>query len=202
MPSTDLLIMRHRVKRRTMGKELRQMSKSLLDDNVTGEVSIVSIIEPTQPTSSLGTGHIFEGADTEDICSPNSIVKYINIRFESGLRDVAPSAPGFVEYGIVVQDEQAGLPTVPGDVTSSIGATPLGTILRNKFRGKCIWNGSFAVSRELPRVVDIALKMPNVYCKNKRGRFVMLYKSFRTNDVSDTTTDCRSWLSFQFNCYI
>ncbi len=193
--------MRHRVKRMTMGKESRQMSRSLLDDNVTGNVSIISIVEPTVVSTTAGTGHTFEGADTKMVCSPNSLVKYLNIRLQSAIRDVAPQAPGFVEYGVVVFDEATTTPTVPASVSSAIGTTWLGTILRNLYRGKCLWNGAFAVSREIPAVADIAIKIPKVYCKNKRGKYIMLFKAFRTADVSDSTSDCRTFYSHQYNCW-
>ncbi len=185
-----------------MGKESRQMSRSLLDDNVTGAVSIIVIINPTDDVSTSSTGHVFEGADTNKFCSPNSVVKYVNIRLQSGLRDVAPEAPGFVEYAVVLFDEQKTIPVVDSTITSGIGATPLGTLCRGLYRGKCIWNGSYAVSREIPRCIDISIKIPNKYCKNKRGQYLMLLKSFRTNDVSDTTSDCRTWYSHMYNCYI
>ncbi len=178
------------------------MTRSLLQDNIVDEITVHQIIEPTVTSSTSGGGDVFASADTEKICSPNSIVKYVNIRLQSTLRDVAPRAPGWLEYAIVVHDEQTAAPVVLASMTSAIGTQTLASIMRNLFRGKCIWNGAFAISKELPRAVDIALKLPDVYCKNKRGKFLTLYKVFRSGDVSDTTTDCRTWITTQFNCYI
>ena len=68
------------------------MTKTILTDDVAGSASIHHIVRPTVNVSTAGTSDVFDLADTEVFCSPNSIVKYINIRFESGLRDVAADA--------------------------------------------------------------------------------------------------------------
>jgi len=178
------------------------MSRTLLQDNVVDEVTILNIVEPTAVCGAAGTSHIFEGADTEDTCSPNSIVKYLNIRLQSGLRDIAPRAPGFLEYAVVVFEEMTAVPTVAGAITAAIGTQTLGNLCKNFYRGNCLWDGAIAISKELPRVLDLKIKLPDKFCKNMRGRYISLFKNFRSNDVSDTTTDCRTWYSHMYKCYV
>ncbi len=192
---------RKRVVRRTMGKEPRLMSKTLLDDNVANTASIIKIMGPTQFTSVTGTGDVFENADTKELCAANSIIKYINIRLESGVRDVAPQAPGFVEYAIVFFEKQQAEPTLDAGITANLGTQTLGDLCRNLYRGDCIWEDAFRVSRELPEVANIKIKLPNKCMKTERGKYLMFLKAFRTNDVSDTTSDCRSWYSHNYKVY-
>ncbi len=185
-----------------MGKDARIMARSLIDDNTPGSVSIIFIAEPTAVNSVTGTVDIFENADTQKICSPNSVIKYVNLRFQSGIRDVAPSSPGFVEYGIVALEEQTAAPTVPGAITAAMGTQTLGEALRNFYRGNCIWQGSFRVSKELPEVLDLKIKLPPKFCANKRGKFLVLFKTFKTLNVADTTTTARTFYSHDYKCYI
>lgn len=177
------------------------MTRTLLDDNVNSEVSIIDVVKPTLAASSVGTGDVWENADTVNICAAQSIVKYINIRLESGVRDVSPAAPGFVEYAIVVFEENESGPTVNAAITAAMGTRTLGDVCKQLYRGNCIWDGAFAVSREIPRVMDIKIKLPPKFCANKIGKWIVLLKTFRTNDVSDTTSDCRTWYSHMYKVY-
>ncbi len=192
---------RKRVARRTMGKEARMMSKTLLDDNLTLAASIIKIMGPTQFVSAAGTADVFENADTKDLCSANSVIKYINIRLQSGIRDIAPSAPGFVEYAIVLFQKEEAEPTLNAAITANLGTQTLGDLCRNLYRGDCIWEDSFPVSRENPAVANIKVKLPDKCVKTERGKYLMLLKAFRTQDVSDTTSDCRTWYSHNYKVY-
>ncbi len=183
-----------------MGKEPVTMSRTLLQDNVVDEVTIYEIIAPTVNAGTSGTGDT-QAVDTVKKCPPNAVVKYINLRLQSGIRDIAPQAPGFLEYAIVMFEEQGAVPTVPSSMTSAIGTSTLGNICKNLYRGNCIWDGAYRVSRELPEVLDLKIKLPLKGCKMKRGYYLCLFKNFRTNDVSDTTTDCRTWVSHMYKRY-
>ena len=116
-------------------------------------------VEPTSNVGAFGTSEVFTGADTQKVCSPNSVIKYINFRLESGIRDVAPAAPGFVEYAIVVLEEQSAAPTLDASITAQIGTKTLGTICKNLYRGNCLWEGAFALSREIPGVLDLKMQI-------------------------------------------
>ncbi len=134
--------------RKTIGRSGRQLGRTLLDDNVTLTMSQVVIIEPAEGVSGTGTVKVAD-ADYAKIVDSQAIVKYVNVRFESGVRDVAPSAPGFVEYAFVIFDEQSGTPATPSAISSALGTNTLGQLCHTYFRGKCIWEGAFRVSREL-----------------------------------------------------
>jgi len=192
---------RKRIVRKTMGKEARTMSRTLLDDNTANTGSIITVVEASAVASTTGTVDVFKTSDTQKIVGPSAVIKYINIRLESGIRDVAPMAPGFVEYALVIFDEQDAVPTFDSGISSALGTNTLGELCKNRYRGNCIWEGAFALSREIPAVLDLKVKLPKFCCSQKRGRYIMLLKAFRTNDVSDSTSDCRTWYSHNYKCY-
>ncbi len=179
------------------------MSKSKILDINAGSIAFEQIVEPTAFTSAtLGTQDIFENADLEKICSPNSVIKYINVRFETGLRDTAPAAPGFIEYAMVVLEEQAGAYIIPAGITAGFSTKTIGDMARQQYRGNCIWNGSFPVSREIPMVYDMKIKIPDKFCKNKVGKAIILLIGHHGLNVADVTTDARTFFSHQYKCYI
>jgi len=178
------------------------MSKSGIDDNTAGTASIVNVITPTIFAGGTGLGDVFENADTADKCAPNSIVKYVNIRLQTAIRDVAPEAPSFQEYALVVFEELQGAPTVDAIIVAGLGTQTLGDLCVNLYRGNCIWNGAYAVSREVPGVLDLKIRIPDKFCKQKRGMYLSLLKAVHTADVTDTTTDVRTFFSFQFKTYV
>ncbi len=193
---------RRRIVRRTLGKEPRMMSRTLITDDITGTASLIEIVSPTINAGGVGTGDVLENADTAKIVSPNSIIKYINIRFQSGLRDVAPRSPGFVEYAVVIFEEQQSLPTLDAIITAGMGTQTVGDLCTNLYRGNCIWQGAFAISEQVPGVLDLKIKIPNKWCKMKRGMYIMLVKGAHTVDVSDVTTDFRTFLQVNYKCYL
>ncbi len=191
-----------RITRRTIGRSARQLGRTLLTDSVTLDPAVAIII--VEPSENVGTGATVQpdtNADFQKVVATQTLVKYVNIRFQSGLRDVAPSAPGFTEYAIILFDEQTAAPIVPASINTALGTNTLGQLCHTYFRGKCIWEGAFRVSRELPEVVDVKIKIPDKWCLWKRGQYLMCFKAFRTNDVSDTTSDCRTWFSTNFKAY-
>ncbi len=178
------------------------MTRALLDDNVTGTASIIEVVSPTVNASTGGAADVLENADTEKICSPNSVIKYINIRLSSGVRDISPSAPGFQQYAIVVFEEQKTIPVLDAGITSGLGTQTLGRLCKNLYRGNCIWENAFPISVQQPWVENIKLKIPAKFCANKIGKYIMLIKSFQTNNVSDTTSDARTWYQHMYKCYL
>ncbi len=188
--------------RRTLGKEPRRMSSSLIDDNTAGTASIIIIAQPVLDQASVGTGDVYGTADSRDRCAPNALIKYLNIRLESGVRDVSPAAPGFIEYAVVVFENSDIVPIVDARITAGLGTQTLGDLCVNLFKGHCLWNGAFAVSKEIPGVADIKIKIPNKWCKCKNGMFFMLIKASHTLNVADTTTDFRTFYSHQYKLYV
>lgn len=185
-----------------MGKEPRIMSRSKLVDIDAGSLILEKIIESTGLAGTGGGGHVLEGADTKSVVSPNSCVKYVNILFETGLRDTAPAAPGFLEYAVVFRSELETTFTIPSSLTSGFGTLTVGDMCRNLYRGDCIWYGSFPVSREIPQVVPLKIKLPDKACKYKRGSSLWLILGHHGLNVADTTTDMRTFLTIGYKTYL
>ncbi len=195
------MLMRHRIKRRTLGKEPRRMAKSLIQNINTNAVKVHPIIRPTVVATTSGTEDVLENADTADLCSPNAIVKYVNLRMECGIRDVAPENAGWIEYAVVQFEEQTTDPLVPAAI-NSITTQTMGELCINLFRGKCLWNGAIGISNELPISADIQIKLPDRYCKQKIGSFLSLFMAFRSSDAAETTTSVRMISSHQYKTYL
>ncbi len=170
-------------------------------------VGILPVIQPTVVVSATGTSDVFENADTKNQVSANAVVKYVNLRDQFAIRntDSAPTTdeqPGWVEYAVVVFTEQGTIPTVESAITSNIGTQTLGDLCINLYRGKCLWNGAMRISREVPEVLDLKIKIPNKYCKMQRGSYLMVLHYFRSVSATDTATSVRQIHSHQYKVYI
>ncbi len=196
-----MYLMRHRVKRQTMGKEPRIMSRSVLQDINAGSLAFQPIIESFTTASAAGAGLAFAQADTASEIAPNTIVKYVNIKFETGLRDTAPAAPGFMEYAVIFIDKATSAYSIPGAFTSAFSTQTVGDIARNFYRGDCIWYDSFPISREIPQVVTCKIKLPDKACKYRRGSTLVLIMGHHGLNVADTTTDARTFLTLGYKAY-
>ncbi len=192
-----------RIVRRTQGKDPRVMCASLITSSKDGGINLHTVVEPTITSGSLGTGHVFEGADFKTECSPNSLIKYFNLRLECAIKsEEAEFRPGWIEYGLIQYENEAATPTVPAGVTSNFGTQTLPELLRNNFRNHCIWTGAEPISVELPRVIDLHIKLPGKYCKNQRGTFWMFFYAFRSSKSTDTVTTVKNIMSHEYKVYI
>lgn len=178
------------------------MSRSLLVDTVVGTLDIEGIQENTVFADELGTGDVWENADFQKKTGPNCIIKYMNIRLQSAIRDVSPSAPCWVEYAVICFENQQAIPTIDSKITAGIGTNTLGEMCKNLYRGHCIWSGAFGVSAELPQVLDLKIKVPDKFCKVKVGQYMMFIWTARTANVTDTTTTVRSMYSHSYKAYV
>lgn len=180
------------------------MSKSVFVNGgllVVGAPQLIDVLKPTDTVDSGGSKHIFEDADTKEICSANSIIKYINVRLEAGMKSDA-SNNGWLEYAFVCFMEQEADPTLNAGITADIGTQTLGDLCVNLYRDKCIWNGAIAISKELPRVLDLTLKIPGKFCKQKRGMYFAFIINHRSTSSTDTTGNMRVIYSHQYKAYI
>ncbi len=192
-----------RVKRRTQGKEPRVMTRSFITSSTPGGINKVIVVEPTQTTGATATDNVFDGADTSHECSPNSIIKYFNIRLQEAIKtDESTQRPGWIEYGLVQFDNQGVEPSIPANITSNVGTQTLPELLRNNYRNHCIWTGAFGLSAETPGVLDLKIKIPDKFCKNQVGIFWVFYYMFRSSDSTDITTTVRNIYSHEYKCYI
>ncbi len=191
-----------KIRRRTLGKDSRKMAGSRFTSIVTGSVAIQEVMQPTVVASSLGTSDVFENADTKNMVSPNSVIKYINLTLEGGVKDTAPAENGWVEYGLVRFEEQSAVPTVPATISANTGTQTLGELLDNHYRDKSIWNGAVMISREIPLCLNLHLKIPDKFCKCKRGAYFMFFWMYRSVLTTDTTSETQNILSWKYKTYI
>ncbi len=194
---------RRRIVRRTRGKDPRVMTGSNFTSSIDGGVINYKIVEPTRDTAASGTGTSFATADFRSICSPNSIIKYINIRLQHSIKsDEAEFRPGWIEYGVVQFENQTGDPVTEAAITSNLGTQTLGELLRNLYRNHMIWNDAIPISVETPIVANIHLKIPPKYCKNMRGTFWILFLAFRSSKTTDSVTTVANRISHEYKVYI
>ncbi len=180
------------------------MSKTKILSILSGATNIEEVASPTiNAQATGGVGDVFATADTKNVVSPNSIIKYFNIKLQSGIKeDVTPSHNGWIEYALVRFDEQQGVPALDAGITANIGTQTLGDLCNNLYREKCVWNGSQIISKEVPSQIDLHIKVPDAFCKNRRGTYWMFLYSLRTSKSTDTTTEIKSVYSHQYKCYI
>ncbi len=178
------------------------MSKSIIESLVSNAANpeLEDLIVPTATVKQTGTDAILDTSNTKDTISPNAICKYLNLRLELGLNEVADLS-GFYEYAIVLFTEQNTAPSTGTDY-DNVNTQTLGDIAINRNRGKCLWNGSFPISQAYPKVIDIKIKIPQKWCKWQRGQYLALIHYFRGVDVNDTSSTLRVVWSSQWKCYL
>ncbi len=178
------------------------MSKTILENKTTGTPSQIEILVPTQSTGALGTGDTFENADTRDAVSANAKVFYFNIRMQVVTRlDSGGLQPGWFEYAIIRLEEQESTPVINTAFTTASGTQTIGDIAVNLYREKCIWNGAIPVSTEIAQVVDCKIKVPQQFCKCKRGAYFVFVSMFRSSNSIDSTSEVRHIYSHQYKTY-
>ncbi len=194
---------RRRSKRMSLGKDPRIMGKSLINTLLTNVPEISSIIVPTEFTSVVGTGTVFDTADTKATVSPNSAEKYINIKFElSSDQETAPANPGWFEYGLIFFDECEATPTLNASITANITTTLLGNLLRNLYRGNCIWTDTYPIQTGIPIAPTVGIKIPKKFVTNKRGRCFMIISNFRSINASESTSKCKVNYETMWKAYL
>ncbi len=191
-----------KIRRRTLGKEPRKMSSTFLVNLLATPVQD-EIIIPTTNVGTSGVGDVLETADTRRTVSPNSIIKFLNLKFQCAIRaGVGEVNSGWFEYAIFILDQQEATPTINGGFASAFGTQTIGNTATNLFRNQCIWTGCAPVSPELPIVVDLKLKIPPQFCKMRRGQWFLFVIAFRSHDSTDTTTSLRVVYSHNYKCYL
>ncbi len=161
------------------------------------------IIIPTIDTGGTGTGDVLETADTRRTVSPNSIIKFLNLKFQCAIRaGVGEVNSGWFEYAIFIVDQQNSNPTINSAFASNFGTQTIGNTATNLFRNQCFWTGCAPVSPELPIVVDLKLKIPPQFCKMRRGQYFLFVIAFRSHDSTDVTTSLRVVYSHNYKCYL
>ncbi len=137
------------------------------------------------------------------VLSPNSVIKYFNIRLQEAIKSSETEfRPGWIEYGLVQFENQTTTPVTPAAITANFGTLTLPQMLKNHFRGHCVWTGAFGISVELPQTLDLHIKVPDKWCKNARGTHWMFFFAFRSSKSTDTVTTVKNIMSWEYKCYI
>ncbi len=170
---------------------------------VTGNVNQNTIVEPTSNVSQNATDDIFATADTEKICSPNSVIKYLNIMYQAAIKpDIGNAFPGWIEWACVVYEEEQSDPGIDSKITSNIGTKSLQTLCKNLYRGNCIYAGSYGIAKELPSTFNCSLKLPPKFCKNKRGMYIKFLSYYRSVNSADVVSEIRESYNHMYKCYV
>lgn len=194
MPSTRFLR-----KSRTVGKEPRRMSMSVIEILI-GNAALPEVVQLIQPSDVVGAGgqnQILVLSDTKDTISSNAVCKYINVRMQLGQNDT--NTNGWYEYAVFLSTEEAVPPTNGG--FTPVNLQTVGDIAINAFRGKCIWNGAVPINQDQAKVLDLSIKIPNKWCKWQRGQFLTLIHYYRPTDAIDNDT-IKVIVSTQWKAYL
>ncbi len=193
---------RRKIQRKTMGKEAIKKSATLLavigpSTNPITDFPLISV--PARNT--VGQQVDIRDVQTTDVdANVGDIVKYINIRIQSGPTDETPEddTSGWLEWAIVKYRE---LITPPSN--NQLGVRTLGDICTKMFRGDHLLNGAIPVGGDQPAVQDIILKVPKVAIKMQLGSAIVLFVHFRSsNNASVSTTLNDVVLSCQYKLYV
>ncbi len=179
------------------------MTGSIITSSKDGGINELVIVQPTSDAGAAGTQHVFEGADTVNECSPNSLVKYLNIRLQIAIKSSeAEFRPGWYEYALIYYENETTKPAVPASIGTNFGTSTLPQTCRNLFRNHMVWSGAFGISVETPIAENIKIKCPPKFCKNQRGNYWIMYHAFRSSKSTDTVTETKNIASFEYKVYI
>jgi len=192
---------KQRFKIDTLGKTPRKMAQSKVLNALPAIMQEHVIIQPTIDAGQTSqTGDVFESADTEKICAPNSIVKYLNFTFELAIKQTQVAFSGWMEWALVTIENAIATPTTPSN--AQLGIRTLGDVMSHEFRNRCIMTGVIPVSVQSPVAVPLTFKLPDICKKNQTGKYLIMYFAFRSADSADTTTICRSMTQSMYKSYI
>ncbi len=183
-------VVRHRIKRRTLGKDPIKKSVTKVDtigngSNVNG-FTLMSSASTRSADGSLTT--VRDSQTTGLSANIGDILKYVNICIEAASRNEMEQGEendnGWLEWGVVYQQETSGFPGA-----TNLGVQTLGDILVKTFRGNCLLTGCIPVGKAQPITQDIKIKIPQKYCKVQQSSILQLFYYFRSVNSTDLRTD-------------
>lgn len=195
---------RRRIRRVTMGKDGIKKAGTLIASPIgpASPITDFTIAEtPNARTSGGATQAIRGGQDTNEMCNVGDIIKYVNLRIQTGARDsVEPEdeTSGWLEWAVVKYKENFFAPS-----SSQLGVETLGTVCTRAFRGDCLLTGAIPVGGDQPSIADIVIKIPKIWCKMQIGSTLHLFCHFRSVNAASTAVDLNtSVLSFNYKNYV
>ncbi len=179
------------------------MAVSFFGTSKTEGINVLDVVVPTEVTGITSTAHALEGADFKNECSPNSIIKYINLTIQAAIKtDNAEFRPGWIEYALIHFENENVTPPIPSAISTGLGTETLPNLVKTWYRGHAVWTGSVPISAENPVALPLSIKIPNKWCKNARGTFWKLWVIYRSSKGTDTVTEIKSINSAQYKCYL
>jgi len=182
---------RHKIKRRTLGKE--PIKKSVTQVNTIGNGSNVNgltlLFSASSRSATGDTTTVRDSQSTGSDANIGDICKYVNICIEAANRaddqgNDAVDNNGWLEWAVVYQQETSGFPAV-----TNLGTNTLGDICVKTFRGNCLLTGCIPVGALQPITQDITIKIPPKYCKVQQSSIMQLFYYFRSVNSTDLRTD-------------
>ena len=196
------MVFRKRIVRKTMGKEAIKKSATLLAviGPSTNPVTSFPLIEvPVRNT--VGQQSNIRDVQTTDVdANVGDIVKYINVRIQTGPTDATPEddTSGWLEWSVVKYRE---LVTPPSN--NQLGVRTLADVCTKMFRGDHLLNGAIPVGGDQPSVQDIVVAIPKVAIKMQLGSSIVLYVHFRSTNNASVSTDLNDViLGTQYKLYV
>lgn len=162
----------------------------------------VAITDVGLRSTTGSTQTIKADASTNNILNVGDKIKYVNLKIQTGARNVTGDVPipddnGWVEWAFVIQKEVNATMA-----TTNIGTQTLGDTATKQFRGNCIMTGSFPVGNVQPNQETIIIKIPKSYVKFQIGTMYALFSIFRSVNSTDSRTDShRHVVSCQYKSY-
>lgn len=186
-----MYIVRHKIRRQTMGKDAIKKSTTLVANIGQGTaVPFKHVLCTTNigaRTTTGATQNILVEQDTANTAGVGNVIKYINICIEAGPRGLQPdddSDMGWLEYGIVKFKEVTVDPA-----SANLGTKTLADVLTTNYRGDVIHTGCVPVGFKQPISVDLRIKIPKIFTKLQRGSELVLYCFFRSVNSTDLRSD-------------
>ncbi len=158
------------------------------------------LIKPSDTAEQGGAGNQFTNVDTEDTISANTVCKYFNLRLELGA-NVDSTKQGWYEYAIVLRTDQDTSPLI-GVELNDVNTGSLAKQVVGRYRNKVLWNGAVPINQNQTKVLDIALKIPDKWCKWMRGQYLVLIHYYRGTDTTDTTSVMDVVWTSQWKAYL
>ncbi len=197
--------MRHRIKRRTQGKDPIKKSVTFLTNIGQGSAAPAAMEIVILPSRS-GTGStqtIRDDQDTSNKANVGDIIKYVNIciqispREEQGMQtDIQNN--GWLEYAVVFQKEREQ--TIP---STNLSIQTLGDTATKQFRGDCLFTGCIPVGAQQANSLDLKIKIPPNKVKLQLGSNLIIFAHMRTVDSTDLRSDShRLLLSAIYKLYV
>ncbi len=195
---------RRKIRRVTMGKDAIKKAGTLIAQigPSTNPVTNMCIAKTDADVRVLSGGNVSirNSQDINEICNIGDIIKYVNIRIQTGPQDETPEddTSGWLEWAVVKYKERFEAPS-----NTLLGVETLGTVCTRAFRGDCLLTGAIPVGGDQPSVADIIIKIPKIWCKMQLGSELHLFVHFRSTNAASTSTtlnDCV--MSFQYKNYV